>query len=60
MDNDETENNEGVIETGYKTEVRIMVENYYDVQQLREMAFNRIVNYLKHQKEILNTELQPS
>ena len=33
MNNNETENNEGVIETGYKTEVRIMVENYYDVQQ---------------------------
>ena len=49
-----------ITETGYKTEIRIMVENYYDVQQLREMAFNRIVNYLKHQKEILNTELEPS
>ena len=37
-----------------------MVENYYDVQQLREMAFNRIVNYLKHQKQILDTELEPA
>ena len=54
------ENDEGIIETGYKTEVRIMVENYYDVQQLREMAFNRIVNYLKHQKQILDTELEPA
>ena len=49
-----------ITETGYKTEVRIMVENYYDVQQLREMAFNRIVNYLKHQKQILDTELEPA
>ena len=58
--NMEIENDEGIIETGYKTEVRIMVENYYDVQQLREMAFNRIVNYLKHQKQILDTELEPA
>ena len=56
----ESSTNDEVIETGYKTEVRIMVENYYDVQQLREMSFNRIVNYLKHQKEILNIELEPS
>ena len=58
IENDAAESAYEVIETGYKTEVRIMVENYYDVQQLREMAFNRIVNYLKHQKEILSTELQ--
>lgn len=44
-------------DSGYRTEVRIMVENYYDVQQLREMAFNRIVDYLKYQKQLLNTEL---
>ena len=49
-----------ITETGYKTEIRIMVENYYDVQQLREMAFNRIVNYLKHQKQLLETELVPA
>jgi transposase len=60
METNEIKNEGEVLETGYKTEVRIMVENYYDVQQLREMAFNRVVNYLKHQKEILDTELEPA
>jgi len=34
----------------YFYEIRVLIENFYDIQKIRVEVFNRIVNYIKHNK----------
>jgi len=37
----------------YFYEIRVLIENFYDIQKIRVEVFNRIVNYIKHNKSIV-------